>query len=195
MDMNGLRVTKGPGGKEIKLKKESDYYSKIARQLIPFTTIDNVDGVNVHLCERLIRVLEGLKIPETVIPIMERKGLLKINEQDPESYYIFPEGLAEEEIPAVPTRSLQKMAKRLFKQAMADDPENTNLRYMSLYLIQIRLNTWCHDADHYVNQMIDAGYLVEKKNGIHKNDAKQKFYFIFPTQKQSQEFQKKEKAA
>lgn len=188
---DGLKVTLGPGGKSISLgQKDDSRYQHIAQQLIPFTSPDrDQDGNTMYLIERLHEVFEGLKINTAEIPIMIEKGFLEINDKHPESFYVHLKGKPAEELPAIKTKTLQRLAKRLYKRALKE--ENSELHYLSRYLIEIYLSKWLRDADVVIPQLKGKGYLREKKNGTPNPDSQHKFFYIFSTQKQSRTFMDK----
>jgi hypothetical protein len=166
-------------------KEENGYYADIARRLLLLCDeeVEIEDGEEKKQIHDLRNKLNGLKIhPDTVLPIMIEKGYLVPADKSPypESFFLFPKAKQNRTGIYITTRTMRKLSQRLFKCADQAAPPAKG-KFLSLEQIQSRLNAWRHDPDLLIPLMKAKGYLRTRSE-------KPLSYWIFPTQKQGQDF-------
>ena len=180
--MNKPKVTKGPNGEEVSLKKVTTYFREIIKQLMELAEqeYDTNGETSYFIQEALMRNhLFGLGYnPRDVMPKMMAKGFLKIKRSHPPGYYLCQEDLADDiEVP-VSTKTLRQLAQRLWKYALVAKEGDQEKRFRPLKEVQQALIRWGYDPDQIIKQMIAKKYLIQKNDLL----------LIFRTQKQGENF-------
>jgi len=182
------KVTKGPGGPEVKLAKSLQRIKELTAKLIEQAEEEWQDGEKMFFIrtENIVSVFHMLRINfNDYVGMFVNHGILKTKKSDPPGWYIF----MPEEPQAIPTKKLQRIAKRLWKNATVSHyvgREKDKKYYLSLDVIKAIIKDLGFSPNLVVPQLIAKNYFVSMNTLPMEDDS----YYIFCTQREGKNYQK-----